>query len=175
MTYSALQAKDYPFQLEGAINTVHHEVNEILRVEDFSASLDGNAATLSAGQTATFHVTVGSINHFANEINFSCQPSDSRVTCTVSPAQVNLTDGAHATAKLTIKASGTAAGLSSPSRRGRSLLACAFLFLEMTKNPGTDGTYPIFSPVLATIVRIPTGRSEAQSLWRNWSRPSCAR
>jgi hypothetical protein len=122
INYSGLAAKDYPLQIVGTIGPVSHQVSEVLRVGDFSATLSATSATLSAGQSATFTVALASINQFTDTISVTCQPPNNELSCTVSPTQVSLTGGGQASIKLTINASSTAASLAKHARRaGRGL------------------------------------------------------
>jgi len=58
---SGLMANDYPFQITGRTNLTSHTIPATLRVEDYSLALDNAAATLSAGQSATFSLTLKSV------------------------------------------------------------------------------------------------------------------
>jgi hypothetical protein len=101
-SYSQLAASDYPFQITGTADVVSHSVSAVLRVGDFTASLDQVTASLSVGQSATFNVTLTSVNHYASSISVFCDPSANTVTCTVSPLPANLTDDGTATVQLTV-------------------------------------------------------------------------
>jgi hypothetical protein len=109
--YNQLAPADYPFQITGSIGTDSHTVNGILRVGDFSASLDKTTATLSPGQSATLNVTLTSINHYVAAVSIFCQPASQAVSCTVSPSPAPLGDGGTATVKLTIARSAGSAAL----------------------------------------------------------------
>ena len=131
---SQLAPKDYPFRIIGAINLDKHQVNEVLRVGDFKAVLSGNAATLSVGQTASFNVTMSSVNHFTGLMSVYCYPPDNRLSCVVSPAQSNLSEGGQAVFQLTIKALSTVGSLSLNTRRSYRLgciLLSLFLFSSL--------------------------------------------
>jgi hypothetical protein len=105
-----LAPNDYPFQIVGTADIVSHSVDAILRVGDFSASLDKTAATLSGGQSATFNVSLASLNHYASSITVFCE-APSAVTCTVSPVPAILTDGGNVTVQLTITNTAAAMGV----------------------------------------------------------------
>jgi hypothetical protein len=104
-----IAAKDYPFQITGATTALFHHIDAILRVGDFTASLDKTSATLSAGQSATFNVTLASINHYASSISVFCQSPTTSVTCMVSPLPASLTDNGTLQVQLTVKAAAAAA------------------------------------------------------------------
>jgi hypothetical protein len=101
-------AGDYPFQIIGTAGIVSHQINSVLRVGDFSSSLDKTSAAISPGQTATFVVTLKSINHYSSNISVYCSPSSSVVTCTAAPSPATLADGATTTVQLTVTAPVTA-------------------------------------------------------------------
>ena len=65
---------NYPFQIvgnSGGITT--HSVNAILHVGDFGASsITPTSATLAVGQSATFNLTVNSVNGFSDQLNLFC-------------------------------------------------------------------------------------------------------
>jgi hypothetical protein len=109
ISYSQLAANDYPFQITGTADIISETINATLRVGAFSATLDKTTATLSAGQSATFNVTLASINHYTSSaITLFCQPLTTAVTCTVSGPPVALTDGGTAVVQLTVNDPSTA-------------------------------------------------------------------
>jgi len=104
-------AQDYPFQAKGTAQIASHAVNVILRVGDFTATLDKSSATLSAGQSAVFNVTLASINHYTSSITVFCQSPSSSLSCTASPSPASLADGGTASVQLTMTAAKTASAL----------------------------------------------------------------
>jgi hypothetical protein len=102
LSYQGLAAQDYPFQITGTADIVSHTISAVLRVGDFTASLDKTTATLSAGQSATFNVTLNSVNHYTGNITVLCQPPVNSVTCAVFPSPAALTDDGTATVQLTV-------------------------------------------------------------------------
>ena len=108
--YNQLAPKDYPFQIVGTADIVSHTVNAILQVGDFTASLDKTTATLSGGQSATFNVTLTSVNHYTSSITVLCQSPKGTVTCAVSPSPVTLNDDGTATVQLNITDTAAASG-----------------------------------------------------------------
>ena len=120
-----LTAQDYPLQLKGTANIASHSVNVLLRVGDFTASLDKTSATLSAGQSAPFNVTLASINHYASSITISCQSPNNSVGCAVSPLPASLADGGTVSVQVTLTA---------PQK------ALILLPLSPLRNPGKMGS-----------------------------------
>ena len=100
--YGTLTANDYPFQINGTADIVSHSVSAILRVGDYTASLDKTTATLTAGQSAAFNVTLTSLNHYTSSITVFCQPPANTVTCAVSPVPATLSDNGTATVQLMV-------------------------------------------------------------------------
>ncbi len=101
--HNQLPANDYPFQITGTADIVSHSINAVLRVGDFSASLDKTTATLSAGQSANFNMTLSSINHYTSSITVNCQPAAQSVSCAVSPVPATLADGGTTMVQLTLQ------------------------------------------------------------------------
>jgi hypothetical protein len=111
----------------GTISNDNHQTDAVLSVGDFSASIDQKNATLPPGGSATFHVLLTSLNHYATNITVFCELPDS-LTCTVSPAKAALADGGKATVTVTVKASSMAATIRSNrwlswSRRSYALIS----------------------------------------------------
>jgi FG-GAP-like repeat len=111
VSYNQLVANDYPFQITGTADIVSHTINAILRVGDFTASLDKTTATLSNGQSATFNLTLTSVNHYTNTITVFCQSPSTSVTCSLSGSPVSLTDDGVATVQLMVTDSATGAAM----------------------------------------------------------------
>lgn len=101
-SYSQLAASDYPLQITGTADIVSHTIDAVLRVGDFTAVLDKMTATLSSGQSATFNLTLTSVNHYVSTITVYCQPAATTVTCAASPSPATLTDDGTAAAQLTV-------------------------------------------------------------------------
>jgi FG-GAP-like repeat len=104
ISYTGLVPRDYPFQIKGNIGGDYHEASAVLRVGDFNASLDRSSATVSPGESATFNVSLTSVNHYTNNIQVLCQLPDNRLSCTASPLKAVLTNGGTAMIQLTISA-----------------------------------------------------------------------
>jgi FG-GAP-like repeat len=100
-------AQDYPFQVKGSANIASHSFNTVLRVGDFTASLDKTSATLSAGQSTSFNVILTSINHYTSNITVSCQSPSNALSCIATPSPTSLTDGGTVSVQLTATAAKT--------------------------------------------------------------------
>ncbi len=66
-----------------------------IRFADFSLSSPSNSATIAAGGTANYSLTVTPLNGFTGGVNFTCAGAPSAATCGLNPASVKL-DGTDA-------------------------------------------------------------------------------
>jgi uncharacterized protein (TIGR03118 family) len=71
-------------------------------VGDFSIAASPATAKISAGQSATISVTLGSLNGFGSATTLSCSGLPTLATCSFSPSSVTPQAGAPATSTLTI-------------------------------------------------------------------------
>jgi uncharacterized protein (TIGR03118 family) len=88
---------------------------------DFSISASPSSMAISAGQTAMFTVTVGSLNGFNSAANLTCSGQPINSTCSFSPASVTPASGGMATSTMTISTSSnpyTHAGLIGGNQTG---------------------------------------------------------
>lgn len=85
-------------------------------VPNYSVQPDKNSATIMAGQSATFVITMNSTSGFNGTISFGCNNLPALATCTFNPANpfVGPATGNTATTSLTIKTTGPHALLLSP-------------------------------------------------------------
>lgn len=127
ITTTNVSPADYSFQVVGTTSGATKSASAVLRVGGFTATLNSLAATLSAGQSATFNLTLSSVNHYANQITVSCPPPVANVTCTPSPMVTNLSDGGAPVVTITITASGSSSGTN--SARVRPVMGVLFVVL----------------------------------------------
>jgi len=103
---------------------------------DFSLATSPTTASVVAGQSAQFVVTVSPVGGFANDVTLSCSPAIG-ITCAFSPATI-ATDHGAANANLTVTTSGVVAahGVTFPSllRFWAFLLAVAGIGLENSRH-----------------------------------------
>ncbi len=102
VSHNQLPVADYPFQVVGTADIVSHTMNAVLRVGDFAASLDKIAATVTAGQSATFNLTLTSVNHYTSSITVSCNSPSTSLTCSLSGSPAALGAGGTAVVQLTV-------------------------------------------------------------------------
>jgi Beta-propeller repeat len=84
--------------------------------QDFMLEGTPGKATVSAGQTASYSVTLTPEAGFAQTISFSCAGTPLNSTCSVSPASVTLDGTNNSSATLTVATSSSSAGLIVPTR-----------------------------------------------------------
>jgi hypothetical protein len=82
---------------------------------DFSFSASPTSATVAAGGSATYTVSVTPTGGFNQQVSLSCTGAPSAATCSVSPATVT-PDGTNAV-NTTVTVKTTAPSLASPARR----------------------------------------------------------
>jgi hypothetical protein len=80
-------------------------------VEDFSLSASPTTATVSAGMTSTYAITITPTSGFNQTISFQCGGAPALATCT-TPASVTATGGSYAPFNVTVAT--TAPSLASP-------------------------------------------------------------
>jgi uncharacterized protein (TIGR03118 family) len=89
---------------------------------DFSISVSPATMTISAGQNASFTVTVGGLNGFNSAVNLSCSGQPINSTCNFSPMSVTPASGGTVTSTMTISTSSSPymhAGFISGNQTGR--------------------------------------------------------
>lgn len=72
--------------------------------QDFvvGAGSGGSSATVAAGKTATYSLSVGGSAGFSGNVSLSCSGAPTAATCAVSPATVTLSSGSVASATVTV-------------------------------------------------------------------------
>jgi hypothetical protein len=89
---------------------------------DFNINASPSTMTISAGNTASFTVTVGGLNGFNSAVALTCSGQPVNSTCNFSPASVTPASGGTATSMLMISTSSNPymhAGLISGNQIGR--------------------------------------------------------
>jgi hypothetical protein len=87
-------------------------------IEDFSASPSASSATIRAGQSATFNLTVTSVGGFNNAVIFACSGVPPYAGCTFSPTSATPPANGSASVQMTVTTAGTAAALATPMHHG---------------------------------------------------------
>ena len=88
---------------------------------DFNISASPSTLTISAGQPASFTVTLGGLNGFNSAVTLTCSGQPANSTCSFSPASVTPSSGGTVTSMMTISTSSSPymhAGLISGNQTG---------------------------------------------------------
>jgi uncharacterized protein (TIGR03118 family) len=123
---------------------------------DFNINGTPATMTISAGQTATFNVTIGGLNGFNSAVNLTCSGLPINSTCSFNPASVTLASGGTATSMMTISTS------SSP-----------YMHAELISGNQTGALYATILPIPAIVLlgmflaRSVRSRSLAGKSWRH--------
>jgi hypothetical protein len=83
---------------------------------DFAVSFTPASATITAGQSATFSMTVSAAGGFNQSVALSCTGAPSGSACTISPSSIN-PNGSTATAQVTVSSTARSASLPTVSPR----------------------------------------------------------
>ena len=88
---NALTTDNFSFTAEGTDKTNTTTVNLSVLLSDFSFTPYPTTATVSAGQTATYAITVAPVNGLTGVVQLACQGAPAGANCTVTPSSVTLT------------------------------------------------------------------------------------
>jgi hypothetical protein len=111
---ASAESSDSPLTFSGTAGAVHGSASATLSVNDFDLAPATAAATVKAGSTATYQLTITPRNGFSSTVSLSCSgpPTNVGISC-MADSSVTLA-GAPATAKLSVTTSGPAAALQYP-------------------------------------------------------------
>jgi hypothetical protein len=90
---------------------------------NYTVSAAPASATVTAGSSATFTLTVTPSNHYNGTVTFSCGLLPSLATCTFNPASVTLDGNTPVTVQLTVTTATVSASLQGPIHGNSTLLA----------------------------------------------------
>jgi hypothetical protein len=99
----AVLTGNYPFTVTGVSSPLTHSVSGTLQVWDFGPSVSPLSATVQSGGSATFTITVASLNGFSGTVGFWCQ-CPHPLTSSFSPASVSVPANGSVTSALTLTA-----------------------------------------------------------------------
>jgi uncharacterized repeat protein (TIGR01451 family) len=116
---AALMSNDLNFRAVGSDNTHSVSLNLAVHVSDFSLAASTSRATVTGGQSATYNLSLQSINGLRGRVNLSCTGAPMGATCSVTPASLTL-DGAAATS-FSVKVTTTARSLGAPGPKPQGL------------------------------------------------------
>jgi len=107
---SALTADNLSFTATGTDTTNTSSVNLLVLLSDFNFTPYPATATVSAGQTATYVMTLTPVNGLAGTIQLTCQGAPAGSTCTVTPSAVTLAANYPVQVSVAVTTSGRAMG-----------------------------------------------------------------
>jgi Beta-propeller repeat/Cep192 domain 4/HYDIN/CFA65/VesB-like, Ig-like domain len=142
---SAFTTSFLQFTVRAVSGTQAASLNLTALISDFSISSSPGSATIAAGQSEVYTVTLSPINGYNRAVSFGCAVSPPGTTCTVSPGSVTLDGVNPAAAQMTITT--VSPGLTPPSpgipppppRAGFRLLLLLFALLLTAGLPGICG------------------------------------
>ena len=117
---------NYPFTITGVSSPLTHSASATLQVWDFTPSVTPLSATVTAGDSATFDVSVASVNGYNGTATFWCQTPNGQITCSFNPASPTVPGNGTATSALTITTSSQLG--SHQGKPGRIFPATVLLF-----------------------------------------------
>jgi hypothetical protein len=107
---NALSTDHLSFTATGTDSTNTSSVNLLVLLSDFTFTPYPTTATVSAGQTASYALTLTPVNGLAGTIHLSCQGAPTGSTCTVTPSAVTLAANYPAQVSVAVSTSGGAMG-----------------------------------------------------------------
>ena len=116
---AAVTANDLNLRVVGTTSDHSASVNLAVHVSDFSLAASTSRATVTGGQSATYNLSLQSINGLRGRVNLSCTGAPMGATCSVTPASLTL-DGAAATS-FSVKVTTTARSLGAPGAKPQGL------------------------------------------------------
>jgi hypothetical protein len=116
----------YQITVTGIDDPLRHTAVATLEVWDFSPSVTPKSATIKAGASSDFTVSVQPVNGFAGDIALSCS-APAGISCDFTPTTVTVSGSGTSVSTLTV---GTSASLA--LRHGRKHFSFAFLIYALT-------------------------------------------
>jgi hypothetical protein len=104
----SVAAGNYTITVTGTSAPVTHTATAQLQVSDFTASVSPLSATIPAGGSANFTVTVSPVNGFNGNVNFTCTVSSGVISASFNPTSATVPANGAASSVLTLTASAQA-------------------------------------------------------------------
>jgi hypothetical protein len=120
---------NYTITVTGTSSPVSHSASATLQVWDFNGSISPLSATVKAGTSANFNVTIVSVNGFSGQVNFGCQPSTQLISCSFNPSTPTIPANGSVTSVLTLTASSQLKPVAVYRRPSPMILGLSLLFL----------------------------------------------
>lgn len=97
---------DYTINVSGSADGVSHAANSaVLHVQGATAAVAPTSANISVGGSASFNVTLESLNGYSDQFTFSCPNVPAGVSCNFSPASGALSANGNLATALTVAVS----------------------------------------------------------------------
>jgi uncharacterized repeat protein (TIGR01451 family) len=128
---NALTTDNLSFTAEGADKTNTTGVNLQVLLSDFTYTPASTTATVTAGQTASYALTLTPVNGLSGVVNLACQGAPAGSTCSVAPASVTLTQNYPAQITVTVSTAGRSMGAPRGSAPLQGPGAAMRLWLEL--------------------------------------------
>jgi hypothetical protein len=117
---AAVQTNNLNFRVVGTCCGDHSaSVNLAVRLSDFTFAASTSRATVAAGQSATYDLSLRPVNGLSGRVNLSCNGAPVGATCSVTPASLT-TDGSTAV-PFTVRVTTTARSLGAPGPKPQNL------------------------------------------------------
>jgi uncharacterized repeat protein (TIGR01451 family) len=117
---AALTGDSLNFRVVGTCCGNHSaSVNLAVRVADFSVAVNTPRATVTAGQSATYDLSLQSINGLSGRVNLSCTGAPTGAACSVTPASLTLSGAG--TTPFSVRVTTTARSLGAPGPKPQHL------------------------------------------------------
>lgn len=107
---SSLPSDTFSFTVTGTDPTVTTSVGLLVLLSDFTFTPYPTTATVTAGQTANYAMTLTPVNGLAGTIQLACQGAPANSACTVTPATVSLVNNYPAQISVAVTTAGRALG-----------------------------------------------------------------
>jgi len=128
---NAVPTDNFSFTATGTDTTNTGTVNLSLLLEDFNFTAYPATGTVSAGQTATFAMTLTPVNGLAGTIQLACQGAPTGSTCSVTPASVSVSQNFPVQVSVAVTTSGAAVATLPGSRPLQGPGASGRLWMEL--------------------------------------------
>jgi hypothetical protein len=106
----AVGTDNFSFTAQGQDSTNTSVVTLAVALADFTFTPYTTTATVTAGQTASYALTLTPVNGLAGTIQLGCQGAPSGSTCTVTPATVSVAQNYPVQATVTVSTAGRSLG-----------------------------------------------------------------
>jgi len=128
------------FTVTGTSGNQSATLDASIKFQDFSLSASPSLDTVTAGQSATYTVTLTPVNGFNQAVSLSCSSGlPAAASCSFSPQSVTLNGSSTATASLTVTTTAHSKGLVAPIRGRRN---------PPPQHPGSELSFGLLLAVL---------------------------